>query len=64
MSRTRNSKQRGFRDLKHGGLYKKSFHLICVDDVYHIRKKDREKNRVLRARLKVRDKKEIGRYVN
>lgn len=63
MSRTKNSKQRGFRNLKHGGVYKKSFHLKYCDDVFHTRKKDREKNRVLRARLKLEDKKEIGRYV-
>ncbi len=63
MGKTKNSKQRGFRNLKHGRLYKKSFHLICVDDIFHTRKKDREKNRVLRARNKVIDKIEIGRYV-
>ena len=50
MSRTYNAKQRGFRDLK-SKLYKSNFHLICVDDIYHTRKKDRTKNRVLRKRL-------------
>ncbi len=50
MSRTYNSKQRSFRNLK-SKLYKSSFHLY-FDDIFHTRKKDRTKNRVLRKRIK------------
>lgn len=59
MSRTYNDKQRGMRDLRNK-MYKSSFHLYC-DDIWHRRKKDRTKNRVLRKRLNREVRKEIDR---
>lgn len=51
MSRTYNSKQRGMRNLTNK-MYKKYLHLSFCDDIWHLRKKDRIKNRLLRKRLK------------
>ena len=51
MSRTYNSKQRGMRSLRNK-MYKKYLHLRFCDDIWHLKKKDRTKNRLLRKRLK------------
>lgn len=57
MSRTYNDKQRGMRNLK-SKIYKQYLHLSCCDDIWHLRKKDRTKNRLVRKRIKNKDRKE------
>ncbi len=58
MSKTFNSKQRGMRNLKNK-MYKKYLHLTFCDDIWHTRKKDRTKSKLLRARLKQELRKKV-----
>lgn len=57
MSRSYHSKQRWIRKLKNK-LYKSYLHL-SFDDIWHTKKKDRTKNRILRKRLKKEGEKDV-----
>ena len=58
MSRTYNSKQRGMRKLRNK-MIKSYLRLSFCDDIWHLRKKDRTKSRLLRSREKQQLIKEI-----
>ncbi len=59
MSRTRNSKQRGLRNIDNK-LYQSLLSWDFVDDMWHSRNKNRINSRLVRKRLKMRLKKELN----
>ena len=61
MSRTKHSKYRFKRNTKNAAFIQKRLNWWAHDFVH--KKKDRTYSRLLRTRLKLEDKKEIGRYV-